>query len=255
MTTKYYRFLTKDSGWVWIQSYATVVHNTRSSRPHCIVSVNYVLSEQECKHLRLNEAQVTIKAEPVVAPPAVTPQVLLPQQQQQAHPPPTPTASSNNNNNNNLASATSDAILTHLLTEHSNHVPPTVLQASTKENYDPQGATDPGLVNHSPFEHQFQPQYFNGNYHSHNSNSNSNGHQMGGHEVHEGNGGAYYDNQQFYASYENMRPYSNSSNSCSSTESEHQQMQHGQGEILGQLITYLNLLVMFIDIKALLIHF
>ena len=228
MTTKYYRFLTKDGGWVWIQSYATVVHNTRSSRPHCIVSVNYVLSDQECKHLRLNEAQVTVKSEPVV-PPAVTPQVLLPQQQQQAHPPQTPTASSNNNNNN-LASATSDAILTHLLTEHSNHVPPTVLQASTKENYDPQGgAPDPGLVNHSPFDHQFQPHYFNGNYHNNNSNSNSNGHQMAGHEVHEGNGGAYYDNQQFYSSYENMRPYSNSSNSCSSTESEHQQMQHGQG--------------------------
>lgn len=43
VTTKYYRFLTKGGGWVWVQSYATVVHNTRSSRPHCIVSVNYVL--------------------------------------------------------------------------------------------------------------------------------------------------------------------------------------------------------------------
>ena len=43
MTTKYYRFLAKDGGWVWVQSYATIVHNSRSSRPHCIVSVNYVL--------------------------------------------------------------------------------------------------------------------------------------------------------------------------------------------------------------------
>lgn len=43
VTTKYYRFLAKDGGWVWIQSYATIVHNSRSSRPHCIVSVNYVL--------------------------------------------------------------------------------------------------------------------------------------------------------------------------------------------------------------------
>lgn len=43
VTTKYYRFLTKGGGWAWIQSYATVVHNTRASRPHCIVSVNYVL--------------------------------------------------------------------------------------------------------------------------------------------------------------------------------------------------------------------
>lgn len=44
VTTKYYRFLAKHGGWVWVQSYATIVHNSRSSRPHCIVSVNYVLT-------------------------------------------------------------------------------------------------------------------------------------------------------------------------------------------------------------------
>ncbi|KAG7251642.1 LOW QUALITY PROTEIN: hypothetical protein CRUP_025240 [Coryphaenoides rupestris] len=44
VTTKYYRFLAKRGGWVWVQSYATIVHNSRSSRPHCIVSVNYVLT-------------------------------------------------------------------------------------------------------------------------------------------------------------------------------------------------------------------
>lgn len=44
VTTKYYRLLSKLGGWVWVQSYATVVHNSRSSRPHCIVSVNYVLT-------------------------------------------------------------------------------------------------------------------------------------------------------------------------------------------------------------------
>lgn len=43
VTTRYYRFMAKDGGWVWMQSYATIVHNSRSSRPHCIVSVNYVL--------------------------------------------------------------------------------------------------------------------------------------------------------------------------------------------------------------------
>ncbi|XP_044757394.1 single-minded homolog 1 isoform X2 [Coccinella septempunctata] len=57
VTTKYYRFLSKGGGWVWMQSYATIVHNTRSSRPHCIVSVNYVLSELEAKDLILNIAQ------------------------------------------------------------------------------------------------------------------------------------------------------------------------------------------------------
>ncbi|XP_049821135.1 single-minded homolog 1 isoform X2 [Aethina tumida] len=57
VTTKYYRFLTNGGGWVWMQSYATIVHNTRSSRPHCIVSVNYVLSDLEVKDLILNVAQ------------------------------------------------------------------------------------------------------------------------------------------------------------------------------------------------------
>lgn len=57
MTTKYYRFLCKGGGWVWMQSYATIVHNSRSSRPHCIVSVNYVLSELEAKDLLLNSVQ------------------------------------------------------------------------------------------------------------------------------------------------------------------------------------------------------
>lgn len=57
VTTKYYRFLTKGGGWVWMQSYATIVHNTRSSRPHCIVSINYVLSELEANDLVLNLAQ------------------------------------------------------------------------------------------------------------------------------------------------------------------------------------------------------
>ncbi|CAH1707776.1 unnamed protein product [Aphis gossypii] len=54
VTTKYYRLLAKDGGWVWVQSYATIVHNSRSSRPHCIVSVNYVLSESEMKDVCLS---------------------------------------------------------------------------------------------------------------------------------------------------------------------------------------------------------
>ncbi|XP_033495046.1 single-minded homolog 2 [Epinephelus lanceolatus] len=57
VTTKYYRMLSKHGGWVWVQSYATIVHNSRSSRPHCIVSVNYVLTDIECKELQLSEDQ------------------------------------------------------------------------------------------------------------------------------------------------------------------------------------------------------
>ncbi|XP_074510943.1 single-minded homolog 1-A isoform X3 [Sebastes fasciatus] len=62
VTTKYYRFLAKPGGWVWVQSYATIVHNSRSSRPHCIVSVNYVLTETEYKGLQLSLDQATSKA-------------------------------------------------------------------------------------------------------------------------------------------------------------------------------------------------
>ncbi|XP_056311127.1 SIM bHLH transcription factor 1b isoform X1 [Danio aesculapii] len=58
VTTKYYRFLSKRGGWVWVQSYATIVHNSRSSRPHCIVSVNYVLTDTEYKGLILSLDQL-----------------------------------------------------------------------------------------------------------------------------------------------------------------------------------------------------
>ncbi|XP_062869773.1 single-minded homolog 2 [Trichomycterus rosablanca] len=57
VTTKYYRMLAKHGGWVWVQSYATIVHNSRSSRPHCIVSVNYVLTDVEYKNLQLSQDQ------------------------------------------------------------------------------------------------------------------------------------------------------------------------------------------------------
>ncbi|XP_071317626.1 single-minded homolog 2 [Trachinotus anak] len=57
VTTKYYRMLSKHGGWVWVQSCATIVHNSRSSRPHCIVSVNYVLTDIECNALQLSQDQ------------------------------------------------------------------------------------------------------------------------------------------------------------------------------------------------------
>lgn len=98
VTTKYYRFLTKGGGWTWVQSYATVVHNTRSSRPHCIVSVNYVLSDQEARDLLLNEVQGPMIPKPEVQTPAATPASVAasvtpispPQPQQQQPPLPQP---------------------------------------------------------------------------------------------------------------------------------------------------------------------
>lgn len=59
VTTKYYRFLTKGGGWVWMQSNAIVVHNTRASRPHCIVSINYVLGKLEKPDLVLSIEQIS----------------------------------------------------------------------------------------------------------------------------------------------------------------------------------------------------
>ncbi|CAF0925344.1 unnamed protein product [Rotaria sordida] len=58
VTTRYYRFLARNGGWIWIQSYATLVHNSRSSRPEVIVSVNHALSDFEAKHLQLSIDQV-----------------------------------------------------------------------------------------------------------------------------------------------------------------------------------------------------
>nr|CAI5855122.1 unnamed protein product [Callosobruchus analis] len=74
VTTKYYRFLCKGGGWVWMQSYATIVHNSRASRPHCITSVNYVLSDFEAKELLLTTEQGTRRDEgrpqsPLTPPP------------------------------------------------------------------------------------------------------------------------------------------------------------------------------------------
>ncbi|XP_039336452.1 single-minded homolog 2 isoform X2 [Saimiri boliviensis] len=51
VTTKYYRLLSKRGGWVWVQSYATVVHNSRSSRPHCIQYSSFQMDKLECGQL------------------------------------------------------------------------------------------------------------------------------------------------------------------------------------------------------------
>ncbi|KAL1267248.1 hypothetical protein QQF64_002923 [Cirrhinus molitorella] len=62
VTTKYYRMLAKHGGWVWVQSCATIVHNSRSSRPHCIVSVNYVLTDVEYKEMQFSQDQSRSRA-------------------------------------------------------------------------------------------------------------------------------------------------------------------------------------------------
>ncbi|GAA50744.1 single-minded protein [Clonorchis sinensis] len=67
VTTPYYRLMTKTGGWVWMQSYATIVHNSRSSRPNCIVSVNYLLSRPENRDSLLILEQCNTNNNPVAA--------------------------------------------------------------------------------------------------------------------------------------------------------------------------------------------
>ena len=40
----YYRLLGRDGGFLWAFTQATVVHNARASRPHCVVALTYILS-------------------------------------------------------------------------------------------------------------------------------------------------------------------------------------------------------------------
>ncbi|XP_043930427.1 hypoxia-inducible factor 1-alpha [Protopterus annectens] len=44
VTTGQYRMLAKEGGYVWVETQATVIYNTKNSQPQCIVCVNYVLS-------------------------------------------------------------------------------------------------------------------------------------------------------------------------------------------------------------------
>ncbi|XP_054827036.1 hypoxia-inducible factor 1-alpha isoform X2 [Eublepharis macularius] len=44
VTTGQYRMLAKRGGYVWVETQATVIYNTKNSQPQCIVCVNYVLS-------------------------------------------------------------------------------------------------------------------------------------------------------------------------------------------------------------------
>lgn len=223
VTTKYYRFLTKGGGWTWVQSYATVVHNTRSSRPHCIVSVNYVLSQKEAKDLLLNEVQGNVVRSPVtesstppvssrtsiastpVPTPAAAAVYQTPQHISNQIPTPNPNPSNpmkdlhnfqqlshNNNNNNHMHISQSEGHQHH----HHQAPPPT--------------ATD---FDH--FNNSYMHQTMNSDDFSDNTDNYYN---------------FYMDNSSGLPPHANessiLRPYSAASNSCSSSSSDDQQNQH-----------------------------
>lgn len=57
VTTGQYRMLAKQGGFVWVETQATVIYNTKNSQPQCIVCVNYVLSDIVEKDLVLSIGQ------------------------------------------------------------------------------------------------------------------------------------------------------------------------------------------------------
>lgn len=55
--TRQYRFLAKTGGHVWMITQGTVIYNSRTQKPQCIVCVHYVLSGIENPSLILSTAQ------------------------------------------------------------------------------------------------------------------------------------------------------------------------------------------------------
>ncbi|XP_069063496.1 hypoxia-inducible factor 1-alpha isoform X2 [Pleurodeles waltl] len=67
VTTGQYRMLAKQGGYVWVETQATVIYNTKNSQPQCIVCVNYVLSGIVQKELifSLGQTESMLKKEEV----------------------------------------------------------------------------------------------------------------------------------------------------------------------------------------------
>ncbi|MED6243358.1 hypothetical protein ATANTOWER_018993, partial [Ataeniobius toweri] len=56
--TKYYRWIQKNGGYIWIQSSATIAINAKNSSEKNIIWVNYVLSNLEYKDTPIDIAQL-----------------------------------------------------------------------------------------------------------------------------------------------------------------------------------------------------
>ncbi|XP_058662155.1 hypoxia-inducible factor 1-alpha [Ammospiza caudacuta] len=68
VTTGQYRMLAKQGGYVWVETQATVIYNTKNSQPQCIVCVNYVLSGIVQKDLIFSLGQTECMLKPVESP-------------------------------------------------------------------------------------------------------------------------------------------------------------------------------------------
>uniref|UniRef100_W5MVL2 Hypoxia-inducible factor 1-alpha n=1 Tax=Lepisosteus oculatus TaxID=7918 RepID=W5MVL2_LEPOC len=75
-TTGQYRMLAKKGGFVWVETQATVIYNTKNSQPQCIVCVNYVLSSgvvQEDLVFSLGQTESVLK--PLESPDVEMPKI------------------------------------------------------------------------------------------------------------------------------------------------------------------------------------
>ncbi|XP_060610118.2 hypoxia-inducible factor 1-alpha isoform X2 [Anolis sagrei] len=68
VTTGQYRMLAKQGGYVWVETQATVIYNTKNSQPQCIVCVNYVLSGVVQGDLIFSLQQTECMLKPVESP-------------------------------------------------------------------------------------------------------------------------------------------------------------------------------------------
>ncbi|KAG7253677.1 hypothetical protein CRUP_005138 [Coryphaenoides rupestris] len=56
--TKYYRWIQRSTGYIWIQSSATIAINNKNASDKNIIWVNYVLSNRECKDMLMDVSQL-----------------------------------------------------------------------------------------------------------------------------------------------------------------------------------------------------
>ncbi|KAL5007977.1 hypothetical protein ScPMuIL_013558 [Solemya velum] len=66
--TGQYRFLAKKGGYVWIITQGTIIYNSRTQKPQCIVCVHYVLSDIESWEQVLSDVQQTSPEEDFLPP-------------------------------------------------------------------------------------------------------------------------------------------------------------------------------------------
>lgn len=207
--------MTKSGGWTWVQSYATVVHNTRSSRPHCIVSVNYVLSQKEAKDLLLNEVQGNV-ARTVTEPPPTPSRTPITASQTQVY--------SNTQHQTPLAATQ--------LTNHQIHQKEiqSFQQANNNNNNHMHISHNESQLQH----HQQAPDFDHFNPYVHQTMANhqpmTNHHHQEDFSDHTDQYYNYFMDNSTGLPPQNdsnaLRPYSAASNSCSSTSSDEQQHQH-----------------------------